>query len=300
MKINNALLALTSLLLFSNAAAANDDAVVQKSIQIVSKQQSDEFDFIGLRDMASIESNVKTRLTKVLGMPARQAEDVRVSRIFNTTWIQVSVEGKTYITDHRARQWLGTDLSELFLFEDTAKRIVVGNDNRESLIDYAHLMMKMREISPVYPAFNSPAGRPQVIFAFVDPSCPRCREFHLTKMKEWRTLGITWVYIPFLISDKKKPRELAEYVYCAQDIDEVKKRIDDVYLKGPKDAEKLINSNDACGQKEKSVVTSILSAGFRHGLAGSPMFLTEEGEVYYGTPSLEMAVINKLTEKFKK
>ncbi|MEG3764876.1 hypothetical protein [Alteromonas sp. 14N.309.X.WAT.G.H12] len=279
---------------FANATV--DDVVLEKSKPLSTFAQNEIYDFVHLSDIDAIKENVIDRLQRVLGMSKDEVDKVRVSRIYNTTWVQVSVDGKTYITDKRARQWLGTDLSELYLFEDAAKRISVGNDNRESLIDYAYFMLKLPSVAPIYPATSSPTGKQKLIFAFVDPSCPRCRDFHLTKMEQWRALGVTWVYIPFLISDDRKSEELAEYVYCPSDIDEVKKRIDEVYLVGKKKAAGRAALNDACGQKEKSVVTSILTAGFRHGLAGSPMFLTESGEVYYGTPSLEMSVINQLKE----
>ncbi|WP_155761665.1 DsbA family protein [Alteromonas mediterranea] len=281
------------------AHSGDEDSVIVANTQKLSASfNSPSYDFIKLHDIFHIEKNVRSQLETVLGMSKRALDDVRISRIADTTWIQVSVEGKSYITDYRATQWLGSDLSELYIFNESAKRIVVSNDNKESLIDYARFMSKMREISPVYEAHRTLNGRPTVIYAFVDPSCPRCKEFHLTKMNEWRALGITWVYVPFLIDDNDDAKELAEYVYCAPSIDEVKARVDSVYLKGPEKAGKMIRRSDACGQKEKSVVNSVLTAGFRHGLAGSPMFLTDSGEVFYGTPSLEMAVINKLKEKF--
>lgn len=287
----------------ANAPAHSSEKVaelISHTQELSASFDGPSYDFIKLHDINSIENNVKSQLETVLGMTQSALKDVRISRVADTTWIQVSVEGKSYITDYRATQWLGSDLSELYLFNETVKRIVVSNDNKESLLDYAHLMTKMRNIAPVYEAYGTLNGRPKVIYAFVDPSCPRCKEFHLTNMNEWRRLGITWVYIPFLINDNDDAKELAEYVYCAPSIAEVKERVNTAYLKGPEKAGKMIRKSDACGQKEKSIVNSILTAGFRHGLAGSPMFLTDSGEVFYGTPSLEMSVINKLKEKFEK
>jgi hypothetical protein len=255
--------------------------------------------FLPLNSMEEIKEKVSSQLQRVLSMPKDSADEVSVTRIFDTTWIKVTIDGKSYITDQNARQWLGTDMSELFLFDEVAKRVVVGNDNRESLIDYTNFVVKFSDIVPVFPETRN-GGESVIVYAFVDPSCPRCREFHLTQMEKWRSYGVTWVYIPFLVNpDDKKSRELAVGTFCADSTSELKKRVNRVYLEGPKKSRSLIQGWNSCDVTKEQIINSILDSGIRHGLAGSPMFVTQSGDVYYGAPSLEIAVIKKLQENFK-
>jgi hypothetical protein len=290
-------LLLCGLTFFAYSAISDDSLLINEAINIVSL--SAEPSFLELQDMSDIKKNVSYKLQNVLSMPKEKADEVPVSRIFDTTWIQVNISGKSYITDQNARQWLGTDMSELFLFDEVAKRVVVGNDNRESLMDYTRLVSRFSDIIPVYPETRN-GGESVVIYAFVDPSCPRCQEFHLTEMEKWRSYGVSWVYIPFLVDpDNKKTRNLAKGVFCADSATEVKDRVEQAYLLGAKKSQSLLSSWSKCGEEKEQLINSFLDSGVRHGLAGSPMFVTTAGEVYYGSPSLEIAIIKQLMEKFK-
>jgi hypothetical protein len=237
-----------------------------------------------LSNISDVKSRVLERVKTDVGLP--DTKDVSVERIYNSSWYDVTLRDKQYIIDDSASYWIESGANDIYMFKNGANKVGVSNKDRESLMG----MIQVINSSLNYFAFKAPiySNIKRNVYVFIDLTCPHCRDFHLKEMHLWDSKGVQFVYVPFLrdVQDKKA-RQLAEYAFCADSNEEKMERIENIYILGVKRSLAKIPPASECSGLQKVLLDFSLMNGLRYALKGSPMFLSESGKVYYGTPSFK-------------
>ena len=127
------------------------------------------------------------------------------------------------------------------------------------------------------------------VFAFIDVSCPHCREFHLRKLDEWNRQGVRVYFIPFMRDPMdKKTKVIMDDIFCADNNSERLDLILSAYINIK--AYVVKGNSGSCGHK-RALLDSLYKIGMQYSLKGSPMFMNMVGDVYYGSASYEVAEI---------
>lgn len=238
--------------------------------------------YADLTPMPVMKDRIREKLVGELKVSADSVRDLKLDRMFTSDWFMVSVEGKQYVVDNTAKNWLRSDLDGFFVFDQGVRQVAISNDGRESLMKMRVLLQSVEDLLPSY-------GRDTLepIYAFIDVTCPHCRKFHLTQLANIEKAGHRIVYVPFLRDmDDYHAKKMNLTVFCKSTTTEIKSALDEIYLKDRKDLKKGIPA-PTCNNYQKATFDFLLANGERYGLIGSPMFLTPVGEVVYGGPALE-------------
>lgn len=251
------------------------------------KMKQSEYPFANLTSMKDINTLIRKKMIEDLGMKESEANTAKAQRIFTSDWFAVNIRDRTYVIDNTASYWLESDLDGMFALSPSISRVNVSNNTRGSLVKLMNLAMNSEDILPRYK--RGPGALNERVYAFVDLSCPHCREFHLTQRAKWQSLGIDWVYIPFSRDmENKKMREMNVAAFCQQTPEKSKAIIDEIYLSPSNRLQSLSSKyKKDCSTLKKKMVEFFVGSGERYGFAGSPMFLTETGRVLYGVPAFE-------------
>lgn len=222
-----------------------------------------------------------------------QSEDVdfEIERIDLSDWFKVTVDAKNYVVDSEAKYWLRSDLDNLFEIDSGINKIEVSNSERELLMDFAYFAsFALDQFLVIQSDVVNPTRR---IFVFVDLTCPHCKDFHLRDVKRLTDQGAQFVYVPFLRNyEDKKSRQIMMSAFCLGGNDAKRIRVDSIFISNLKDVKSEISETEECELMQKIIVDYTSTLGFKFNLKGSPMFLTETGNVYYGTPSLMSGEFN--------
>lgn len=233
--------------------------------------------FSNLSSITDVESNVKKTIKGI-----SRGDSLSVERLLASEWFAVSVDGKSYLTEPLAENWLRTDFNGFYSFSNGIKEISVSNSTRESFIYLSSYLESIKEFLPSY----GPAEYKEKVFAFVDVTCPHCKKFHLTERAKFEARGIKIIYVPFSRDASRKSAIDANMAaFCSPDILTTKSNLDNVYM-----LSKLEMSSKSwfpkCTKIQQSIFSFLIGNGERYSLRGSPMFLTELGDALYGSAAL--------------
>lgn len=232
--------------------------------------------------MSVMKERVRAKLVEELKVSEASVQSLKMDRMFTSDWFMVSVEGKQYVVDNTAKNWLRSDLDGFFVFDQGVRQVAISNEGRESLMKMRLLLQSVEDLLPSY---GNSAVEP--IYAFIDVTCPHCRKFHLTQLANIEKAGHRIVYVPFLRDTSDyQAKKLNLDTFCKDTTDGIKSAMNTLYLKDRSDLKKGIQA-PACNNYQKATFEFLLFNGERYGLIGSPMFLTPAGEVVYGGPALE-------------
>lgn len=267
------------------------------SVQATDTQSPDPIKDAKLVYFASLPSlnSVKLRVVESLlkGIGVSHPEDIVVDRVYGSNLYSVRVGASEYVTDSEGSYWIKSPASEVFLFGEDVVQVNINNQDRESLMELTAMLPYFEDTLVVYPPLGK--DKHEVIFVFMDLSCPFCKRFHLSQRLNLQKAGFAVAYIPFLrnINDVKI-RELTLFSYCLP----AKERlsfIDEVYMSvKPESAYghgKKMYPNATCNPLQESTYDSLMSLGHRFNLNGSPVFFNEKGKLFYGYGSLEKSVL---------
>jgi len=245
----------------------------------------DSIRFSNLTNLNKVKENVAENIKPI----TNGKEGISVERLMSSEWFSVSVDGKGYLTDPYAENWLRTSFEGLYSFTDGIKQISVSNETRESLLG---LSLFLRSINEMLPSYGGNSSK-ETIYAFVDVTCPHCKKFHLTARAEIEKSGVRIVYVPFARSASNQSQVAANMeVFCSSNLKETKSNLNDAYLLSPIELSSKMWS-PKCNKLQNAVFGFLIGNGHRYNLKGSPMFLTELGDALYGTSSLHHYLMSK-------
>lgn len=256
-------------------------ALSQSSLYEISLSE-EVLGYAELTPMPVMKDRIREKLMGELKVSSDSVKELKMDRMFTSDWFMVSVEGKQYVVDNTAKNWLRSDLDGFFVFDHGVRQVAISNEGRESLMKMRILLQSVEDLLPGY---GSDTVEP--IYAFIDVTCPHCRKFHLTQLSNIEKSGHRIVYVPFLRDmDDYQAKKINLNTFCKSTTAEVKSALDEIYLRDRKDLKKGVPA-PACNNYQKATFDFLLANGERYGLIGSPMFLTPTGEVVYGGPALE-------------
>jgi len=258
------------------------------------KPVDSSYPFSNLTPTKKIERLIYDKMAKELRVSKSEIEKTEIQRIFTSDWFIVNFKSRNYVVDNTASYWLESDLNGMFLLNPSLSKVNVSNSTRVSLMKLMYFLKTSVDYLPTYSRGEGPLN--ETIFAFVDLTCPYCKEFHLKHRAEWQMLGVNWVYVPFSKDlGNRRNTDLNADVFCQENTEVVKNSVDEIYLM-PRSRLTSVASNykKNCSPVQSAFINFLMSNGERYALAGSPMFLTESGKVFYGAPSLENYIKTKL------
>lgn len=244
----------------------------------------DALRFSNLSNLEDVKANVAESLRKF-----SSEGEMHVERLMSSEWFAVSVDGRGYLTEPFADNWLRTDFNGLYSFSYGIREISVTNSTRESFIYLLNFLSSIDEFLPSY----GPRKYKEKIYAFVDVTCPHCKKFHLTERASFEEKGIRVIYVPFARDvSRKSTIDANMFAFCSPDILSTKSKLNDVYMMS-----KLELSSKSwfpkCTKIQQSIFSFLIGNGERYSLRGSPMFLTEMGDALYGTAALSHYLTDK-------
>lgn len=227
-----------------------------------------------------------TNMTSALHM-AKAPDNISINRVYASNLYHITLDSQKYFVDETASYWMPDKGEGAFLFGDSVSRISVSNEIREALMQLTGFLSYAADSLVVYEPLKG--NRNEVIYAFMDLSCPHCKAFHLTKKMKLQMDGYTVVYLPFMRnSADKKTRNVTEYLYCLKDNEARKEFTDKAFLARKINEVALgLPTKKDCSTLNDAIVKGVLSLGEQFNLAGSPVFFTEQGRLFYGYSALE-------------
>ncbi|MBE8232550.1 MAG: thioredoxin fold domain-containing protein [Endozoicomonadaceae bacterium] len=136
-----------------------------------------------------------------------------------------------------------------------------------------------------YPAYNS---KKDVLYAFIDISCPYCRKFHQRSLRKLNKIGVEVRYVPLLRDiDNKKIMEMQLDIFCSKDINSRTLKMDS-FIGNFKAEQSEFDGVAQCNKHDRALYTELMKLGQRLDFIGSPAFLTQRGRMIYGESGLSM------------
>ena len=218
---------------------------------------------------------------------AQAPENIKINRVYASNLYHITLDNQKYFVDETASYWMPDKGEGAFLFGDSVSRVSVSIEIREALMELTSFLSYAADSLVVYKPLKG--DRHEVIYAFMDLSCPHCKAFHLTKKMKLQLDGYTLVYLPFMRDPTdKKTRQVTEYLYCLKDNDARMAFVDKAYLERKiKTVAASLPPEKDCSTLNNAIVQGVLSLGEQFNLAGSPVFFTEQGRLFYGYSALE-------------
>lgn len=277
------LLVILAASMFAVSVKANDSSLV-KDESLIRLSSLPSVDLVTQRVLAMLNKAVGTT----------SPDDVRVSRIYTSDLYSVQFGPSEYITDSNASYWVKAQSSEVFLFGKDVVQVNIGNDVRESMLSLTSMLNFFDDTLVIYKPLSK--NKNEIIYAFMDLSCPFCKRFHLSQRVKLQMEGYTVVYIPFLRDiDDKKARALTMLAFCLRG-DERQSFIDDAFLalnvQNALSAGLKKYPSEKCDKVQDSIYESLISLSHQYNLTGSPVFFTEQGKLFYGFGALEKSVLH--------
>tara|TARA_B100000809_G_scaffold255150_1_gene293292 strand:- start:867 stop:1682 length:816 start_codon:yes stop_codon:yes gene_type:complete len=208
--------------------------------------------------------------------PRIDVERIGVSSIF-----RIKMDGKAYLTDDSARFWMPygpiKQMSPDGIYQTTSTQKEI-----DSIIGLLSFIDIYKDEMVIYPANGK---RKHKVYAFMDVSCPYCQKFHRTELRGFRNKGVELVYVPLLRNvNDKKVRKMTNALYCLPKGD--KQAAMDGILTNFKYEKNRLLGIKGCSSNNQWVYDLLMNSGQRHGFSGSPVFITENGRVFYGASGL--------------
>lgn len=261
----------------------------EPSIEDFISQPSEDLFFSNLTPQEEVEVNVVDRLISGLQMSEEKAKEAHVQRLLTSDLFSVRVGERNYLIGPDAKNWVQSDFEGFYMFGDGVRNVTVSNDTRESLLSLQLLLKSVNEYLPHYGDLDSDL----VFFAFMDATCPHCRDFHLFSRTDFERAGVSFIYIPFLRDTKSYlGRQTNLRAYCAPSKLDIKQRLNKTFSLSVTELEADL-SNPNCTKIQLALFEFLLGSGDRYNLRGSPMFMSFNGDVIYGVPSLKRYVFEK-------
>lgn len=271
---------MVTVFLFLSTSSIAMDRAIQKNESEIKKFAP----WVAFKNLEAVKRSAKDKLMTALGVDEAAVSDITVSRLFTSDLYQVVIDGESYITNDTTQYWIsGNGIGNLFMFGDSVTPVNASNETREYLI-------KMTQLAKLWPNATvsfGPESPKERIFALVDLRCPHCREFHLTKRENWQNKGFQFTYLPMTPDpEDKKQQRLHEGAFCIPDQASKKEIITSIYLDGINAGLDKVDGV-TCSSVDKSIYLTFMQAGIKYGLSGTPLFVTEAGNLLYGVSSLE-------------
>lgn len=239
--------------------------------------------------MEDVRNNVTATLVSKLGLSKEFAENVPLSRVFTSEWYQVKVDNKVYVVDQHAKYWLLVDGNvNFFMFDKGIQSINVSNRARDSMLNAGPLFEQMLDTMVVYPSLNG--SRREIVYVFMDLSCPHSKSFHLTRRQELQLAGFEFRYIPFAALRKSNQIEsMTRFIWCGSSLETKRELIDKAYMSANTSAAHAAvhSSASSCSTTQKNALKIFETFTENHQLSGTPVFLNESGILFYGVASFE-------------
>ena len=250
--------------------------------------------WVDLAKIDEVTASAIDNVSNAIGVEPVALEKMTITRVYTADLYQVNLDGKSYIVNASADYWISADaIGNVFLFNNNITPVNASNEVREDLIKLTQLASRWQYPTAVFEESNAT----ETIYAFVDLSCPHCKNFHLTKRESWQHRGVRFVYLPMLLDQSvKRVRQLHERVFCLPSNKTKNELITHIYLNGTR-VELPEIENIECSKADKALFDSLMNAGGRYGLSGTPLFLTESGNLLYGINSLEQYLRSQLNKK---
>jgi hypothetical protein len=261
---------------FSSSAAEPIDIV---DIKKTPQEELERFASLPSEDDV-LEKAIKN-MNSALSM-AKAPDNVLINRVYASNLYHITLDEQKYFIDETASYWVPDKGEGAFLFSNSVSRVSVSNDVREYLMELTSFLSKAYESLVVYKPMKG--NRNEVIYAFMDLSCPHCKSFHLTKRVSLQMAGYTVVYLPFMRTPSdKKTRLVTEYLYCLKNNEDKMEFLNQAYLERKiKTVAARLPQEKSCETLNNAIVNGVLSLGEQFNLAGSPVFFTEQGRIFYG------------------
>lgn len=249
--------------------------------EVVTSPQSELERYASLPSEDVVLEKAINNMTSALGM-ARAPENIIVNRVYASNFYHITLDDKKYFIDETASYWMPDKGEGAFLFSDSVSRVSVSNTIREALMELTSFLSYASDSLVVYKPMKG--DRNEVIYAFMDLSCPHCKSFHLTKRVSLQMAGYTVVYLPFMRNPSdKKTRAVTEYLYCLENNEDRMDFLNKAYLERKiKAVAAGLPQDKTCSTLNNAITKGVLSLGSQFNLAGSPVFFTEQGRLFYG------------------
>lgn len=252
---------------------------------------SDELFFSKLTPNSTVEKNVLKRLVSGLKMSDEKASEAKVQRLLTSDLFSVRVGERNYLIGPDAKNWVQSEFEGFYIFGDGVRSVSVSNESKESLLSMQFLLKNLGEYLPLYGDINAKTK----FYAFIDVTCPHCRDFHLFSRTDFERAGVSFIYVPFLRNSKDYlAQTVNKRAFCSSSKLEIKSKLNKLFSLSRSELEADLTP-PKCNRIQSSIFDFLLLTGDRYNLRGSPMFMSMNGDVIYGVPSLKRYVyeVNK-------
>lgn len=206
---------------------------------------------------------------------------IKVERMGVSSLFRIKMDGKAYLTDDSARFWMPygpiKQMSPDGIYQTTSTQ-----EEIESILGLLSFIDVYKAELITYPANGK---RRYKVYAFMDVSCPYCQKFHRTELRRFNNKGVEFIYVPLLRDvSSKKTRKMTNALYCLPKGD--RQVAMDGILSNFKNEKNRLLKIDGCSNNNKWLYDLLMNSGQRHGFSGSPVFITENGRIFYGASGL--------------
>jgi len=240
----------------------------------------------GLVAHSTVEVSLRTNMVASFGDSAAEKASV-VDRIGLSNLFLVSIDNKPYVSD--ATGTFISSQSDLKRFTSMGLfNAMTTNKGNEDNIKFYEYAKTQQDSLPVFRGVGEQAG---LIVAFMDPSCPNCKKFHLSQRLKVNSMGYDVMYIPSARNPRnEKLVNALVHFYCRKEglMDSVQTLYND--FKRASSKQKALAS---CSSQQESYIRHMSEVFSRHRMVGSPSFITPEGMTLYGYGELERYIDRK-------
>lgn len=241
-----------------------------------------------LVSMSSVEENLKRNVNVAFGDGTGERADV-VDRIGLSNLFLVNIDGNAFISDSTGGFLSSASNLKKFTNHGLFNAMTSNNATEDNIKFYEYAKTQKNNL-PVFKGTGKDSG---LIVAFMDPSCPNCKQFHLVQRLKVNSLGYDVMYIPSARNpkDKKVMNSLVHY-YCRKDrmVDWAQTLYND-YKKARYKSKQ--NPLESCSSIDESYIRHLSEVFSRHMMLGSPAFITPDGMTLYGYNELDMYLNKK-------
>jgi hypothetical protein len=206
---------------------------------------------------------------------------IDVERMGVSSLFRIKMDGKAYLTDDSARFWMPYGpIKQMSL--DGIYQTTSTQDEINSILGLLFFIDSYKDALITYPAIGKRKYR---VYAFMDVSCPYCQEFHRKSLRNFNNKGVEFIYVPLLRDiSMNKVRQITNTVFCFPK-EQRQMAMDNVLLNYKEEKGSLILKK-GCSNNNVWLYDLLMESGQRHGFSGSPVFITENGRIFYGASGL--------------
>jgi hypothetical protein len=237
--------------------------------------------------------DVKKKLTLKLHGIGISNKDIEstielTKRIGVTTNFLVYINNNSYITDPNVSTLLPYSNRNFLTIQSN------GIDTHDILFDYEKMSSYLAFVSrldflPVVDNIKNTNPKKH-FYVFFDVTCPKCKRFHKKAPQLTTKHNIKFTYIPVLRNTNDKISEKANLmVYCKKE--SVANKLEELIEFPAKKIKQIVKSAGSntlknCDKNTSSIVQSLLSQGNLLNIQGTPLFVSDDLDYFYGESSL--------------